>query len=173
VRTVRHALALNEQRSWFIPTSWGGIDGEDREKLGVTPDAGYEDQDVQEVWFRGCHSDVGGGDAEAATALAPLAWMVREAKLCGLKTDAAAERAILEQGSGNATEIHESLKCGWLASEYLPRWELDNSTRPPKRYFKLGRTGKRHISQFSRGGKVYVHESARADCPLQGADTVR
>ena len=25
---VRHALALDEQRSWFLPTSWGGIDSD-------------------------------------------------------------------------------------------------------------------------------------------------
>ncbi|KAI5119043.1 hypothetical protein M0805_005909 [Coniferiporia weirii] len=52
--------------------------------------------DVKEVWFSGCHSDVGGGaDAsEVATSLAdiPLRWMVREvvASQCGVLFDAAA-----------------------------------------------------------------------------------
>jgi uncharacterized protein (DUF2235 family) len=172
VHTVRHALAMAEKRSWFIPTSWGGIDGEDRERLGVKPDDRYDGQDAREVWFRGCHSDVGGGDAEVTTAKIPLQWMLREAKARELQLDARADAFLAEELPFAALEIHESLRCGWLLAEYVPRWELDNSARPPKRYFKMGRSGKRHIEQFSRGGKIHVHLSVRQDYAPVSIETV-
>ena len=50
-------------------------------------------QDVKEVWFAGCHSDVGGGAVEDAVhdslANIPLRWMVKEVMIskCGIKFD--------------------------------------------------------------------------------------
>ena len=67
VRTVRHALALDERRSYYQATSWGGVD-----------DPEYNDQhhgdslDVKEVWFAGSHSDVGGGYEGDQSGLARL-----------------------------------------------------------------------------------------------------
>jgi uncharacterized protein (DUF2235 family) len=161
VRIVRHALALHEKRSWFIPTSWGNIDGDDLVRLGVKPDPRYEEQDVQEVWFCGCHSDVGGGDIEQITAAIPLRWMLREANACGLKLNDDGKNVLDRDDPTEPPEIHESLKCGWLLTEYIPRFELDNSRRPPTRLFKIGRGGQRHVEQFARGGKVSVHKTAQ------------
>ncbi|KAI8935647.1 hypothetical protein NX059_007173 [Plenodomus lindquistii] len=49
------------------------------------------DQDIQEVWFPGCHADIGGGwplgDDHAALSHVPLVWMVREAQKAGLEFD--------------------------------------------------------------------------------------
>jgi uncharacterized protein (DUF2235 family) len=47
-------------------------------------------QDIEEVWFPGCHADIGGGwpkrDGEAwPLSHAPLVWMVHEAEKAGLK----------------------------------------------------------------------------------------
>lgn len=172
VRIVRHALALAEQRSWFIPTSWGGIDSDDWKKLCIEPDDRYQRQDVQEVWFRGCHSDVGGGDDEEEIATIPLNWMLREAKAAGLCVGEEVQQVCGPKKSGSVPNTHESLCCGWLLSEYVPRWELDNSDRPPKRYFRVGRSGLRHVEQFSRGGKVLVHETAQHDYRLARVDIV-
>jgi hypothetical protein len=36
------------------------------------------------VWFRGCHSDIGGGDAEEVTARIALRWVLIEAHAAGL-----------------------------------------------------------------------------------------
>ena len=172
VLKVRHALALNEKRSWFIPTSWGGIDGDDLEQLGVEDDPRYGCQDVQEVWFRGCHSDVGGGDKELNSAVISLRWMLREAKASGLMLSPDGEKILQEDDPSYLTEIHESLTCGWLFSEYIPRWELDNSQRPPRRLFKIGRSGVRHVDQFSRKGKINVHQSARQDYHLRTVEFI-
>jgi uncharacterized protein (DUF2235 family) len=72
VQTVRHALSLGERRSFYAPTTWGGLDGDTRPAIHV-PAHLVEDepqaiqwQDVEEVWFPGDHSDVGGGHPETA-----------------------------------------------------------------------------------------------------------
>ncbi|KAI4918056.1 hypothetical protein J4E90_002436 [Alternaria incomplexa] len=49
------------------------------------------EQDIQEVWFPGCHADIGGGwplgDDDAALSHVALVWMVREAQKAGLDFD--------------------------------------------------------------------------------------
>ena len=153
VDTVRHALALDEQRSWFLPTSWGGIDS-DR----VIDDPGYRAQDIVEIWFRGVHSDVGGGFGDDAAAMIPLRWMLNEATSAGLRLNQAG-RDLAISADPECPTLHESLTGGWLFTEYVPRWELDNSYFPPKRFFKCGRTGVRHPAQFSRQQVVRLHSS--------------
>jgi uncharacterized protein (DUF2235 family) len=157
VDNVRHALALDEQRSWFLPTSWGGIDSD----RPVDDPAAYRDQDVVEVWFRGVHSDVGGGFDDDAAARIPLRWMLNEAATAGLRINAAG-RELAASADPVCPALHESLTGGWLVTEYLPRWELDNSYFPPKRFFKCGRTGVRHPAQFARQRVVRLHSSVGA-----------
>lgn len=74
VRHGYHALALDETRAVFDPILW------------ETP-PGWEGQ-VEQVWFRGSHADVGGqlGGHEAARPLANLSlvWMLEKAEECGL-----------------------------------------------------------------------------------------
>ncbi|QHG65331.1 DUF2235 domain-containing protein [Pseudomonas putida] len=69
VRTGRHALAMDERRASFQPTLW----------TNVPPGC-----DVQQLWFPGVHSDVGGGYRESGLADGALQWMVEEAGKCGL-----------------------------------------------------------------------------------------
>ena len=59
-----HALALDERRSNFVPT-----------RLGPR---------AYEVWFRGNHSDVGGGNANLGLNNISLRWMLRKALKTGL-----------------------------------------------------------------------------------------
>lgn len=58
-----HALALDESRKAFRPTRLRGS---------------------REVWFRGVHSDVGGGNNNLALNDIALRWMLRKAIACGL-----------------------------------------------------------------------------------------
>lgn len=49
-------------------------------------------QDIEEVWFPGCHADIGGGlklgeDEDFALSHVPLVWMVHEAQRAGLRFD--------------------------------------------------------------------------------------
>lgn len=73
---VRHALSLDEHRYAFLPRYY-----EDRAPL----DAG---QTLAQLWFRGVHSDVGGGAAfapQAGLSRVALDWMIAEARACGLR----------------------------------------------------------------------------------------
>jgi uncharacterized protein (DUF2235 family) len=69
VRHARHALAIDENRLDFEPSLW-------RAKPGV---------DLQQVWFAGVHSDVGGGYRDRSLGDFAALWMVREAQATGLR----------------------------------------------------------------------------------------
>lgn len=72
-----HAMALDERRGNFKPTRveapGGGLSTEGR---------------LEEVWFRGVHSDVGGGASIGLSSIA-LCWMARRALANGLPLDQA------------------------------------------------------------------------------------
>lgn len=56
-------------------------------------------QDIEEIWFPGCHADLGGGwplspDEETPLSHGPLVWMVREAQRAGLEFDQEKLRAL-------------------------------------------------------------------------------
>ncbi|KAJ7214996.1 hypothetical protein GGX14DRAFT_609977 [Mycena pura] len=106
VRYFRHAIALDEHRARFQPNFWSWPTP-DELKLGVQPgempkshrrtssrhkslrefekedvDRGSCVTQVEEVWFAGCHRDVGGGalgnNARHSLARIPLRWMIRQ-----------------------------------------------------------------------------------------------
>ena len=74
IRHGFHALARDETREAFAPVLW-------------TTDTGW-DGDMEQVWFRGAHGDVGGqlSGFHRARPLAniPLVWMLERAERCGL-----------------------------------------------------------------------------------------
>lgn len=77
-RHVRHALALDELRWPFIPRLY-----QPPRELPADGSRSY-----RQVWFRGAHSDVGGGYRDAA-GLSNTAWhwLVREAYALGLRLE--------------------------------------------------------------------------------------
>lgn len=68
-----HAIAIDERRRPFRPTLWTQSD-----------QATTAGQHVEQVWFPGCHADVGGGNAASGLSDLALAWMVDRARLAGL-----------------------------------------------------------------------------------------
>ncbi|HMI92862.1 MAG TPA: DUF2235 domain-containing protein [Polyangiales bacterium] len=73
VQNAYHALAIDERRAPFVPTLWL-----DRPKPGQT---------VEQVWFCGAHSDVGGGYPEDGLSDIALEWMLAKAQANGLLLD--------------------------------------------------------------------------------------
>ena len=75
VKYCFHAMSLDERRGNFPLT---------RVELvkGGTPVAGR----LEEVWFRGVHSDVGGSKCIGLSSIA-LVWMMKRAQRCGLPID--------------------------------------------------------------------------------------
>jgi uncharacterized protein (DUF2235 family) len=84
VRYARHALAIDERRKDFDRVAWGT-----RGDNPARPKDGPEW--FQQVWFSGCHSDVGGSYLEEESRLSdiPLKWMLEAAVSVGLKYDPA------------------------------------------------------------------------------------
>jgi uncharacterized protein (DUF2235 family) len=77
-----------------------------------------DDQDIHEIWFPGCHADIGGGwtlaDGELwALSHAPLVWMTQEAHKAGLELDERKMKQFqcLEEFSGDYTPIQEEINA--------------------------------------------------------------
>jgi uncharacterized protein (DUF2235 family) len=112
---VRHAISIDERRAFFR-----------RNSFGIPQNA---TQDVQEVWFAGVHSDVGGSYPESESQLSKIAlqWMLGEAKLAGLliDTDRAAEvlgeKAPYVRPDVLTKNQHESLRGPWWIAELWPK----------------------------------------------------
>ena len=73
---ARHALAIDEKREDFTPTFW-------RPREGV---------DLKQIWFAGCHGDVGGGyapDKNTGKLISDIAlsWMLDAAMQAGLTVE--------------------------------------------------------------------------------------
>ncbi|KAF8892870.1 hypothetical protein BD779DRAFT_1507453 [Infundibulicybe gibba] len=101
VKIFRHALALDERRARFRPSIWGQPTAE-REEMNLSPSHQYRKgpkdgkdskkggasyvppalTDVKEVWFAGCHADVGGGyhkdEDPSNLSNISLRWMILE-----------------------------------------------------------------------------------------------
>lgn len=201
VEHVRHALAIDERRSFYLHTTWGGLTGE---RPAVYAPASFDldetdeppgvPQDVQEVWFPGNHADVGGGYApcESAPANNALRWMIAEARQCDLQLDAERYRALFPRNEDEPVirrhdEMRDRLsrRVFWSAAEFAPRMELHNEPPPPRTKLRLTPAGARELAKslrcFGDGSKaVCIHRSAQdvyaaADAPWRevSGDCVR
>lgn len=94
VRNAYHALAIDERRGPFTPTLWAF-----RPKEG---------QVVEQVWFCGVHSDVGGGYADREPSDLALQWLLEKARENGLALDAEATSAY-PLGTNAHGELHDSM----------------------------------------------------------------
>lgn len=79
-RRICHAMALDESRAFFPLTRLGN---------------GAADPGLVEVWFRGVHSDIGGGNGNQSLNWIALQWLFQEAIRFGLPIDPAAVAANL------------------------------------------------------------------------------
>jgi uncharacterized protein (DUF2235 family) len=112
---VRHAISIDERRAFF--------------RQNLVGMAQHPNQDIQEVWFAGVHSDIGGGYAESESQLSKIAlrWMVCEAELAGLVLDQQRKSDVL---GGKPPYVapdpvtqnqHESLHGIWWIAELWPK----------------------------------------------------
>ncbi len=120
---VRHgfqALALDETRAAFAPVLWDTTAGDWRGQ-------------VEQVWFRGGHSDVGGqlqgAEESRPVSNIPLVWMLERAERCGLTlpegwradlaTDADAPKVGTWSGWGKAFLLRARREVGHDPSERI------------------------------------------------------
>ena len=98
VKICRHAMAMDESRALFPLTRLCDKDGNPADSL-------------QEVWFRGVHSDIGGGNGNRGLNWIALHWMFMQAKKAGLPIDQAAidsnlaDRGLPQEISGHKLDL--------------------------------------------------------------------
>lgn len=144
VRIFRHALALDERRRMFRVAVWAQPQSFVVNRF--RPDDVAE-QDIEQRWFPGVHSDIGGGYPERESGLSkqPLIWMTEEAKKAGLRiTEANLRKFAYGQRGGKqehcysepdfAGPMHRSLTLGWGPLEILPKRVTDREW-PQRRSF--------------------------------------
>ena len=133
VRMARHALAIDERREDFEPTLWEPRDG----------------LDLEQVWFAGSHSDIGGGyPADGQGLMASdiaLDWMVQQARRAGLDIEEHLPAGIHPSAAAKlhnsrrhifrfSTPLVRNLKPANVDTVIHPsvaeRWRLDPDYRP-------------------------------------------
>ncbi|HEU4619687.1 MAG TPA: DUF2235 domain-containing protein [Gammaproteobacteria bacterium] len=129
VEVFRHALAIDERRRMFRANLW-----REPQEFKPNPFGDARPQDVEQVWFAGVHSDVGGGYAEEESGAAkyPLAWILDEAVEHGLAINRAMYNHLVlgkPRKGGTRTyaapsptaKLHDSMNWGWRILEWLPK----------------------------------------------------
>jgi uncharacterized protein (DUF2235 family) len=137
---VRQALSLDDERRTFHPIRVSLAPGDFTEHEAARakdangrtiPAEKSKPLRVQEVWFSGVHSDVGGGYPDDMTAHCPLTWMIREAeKAAGAD---ASKRLVYRDGTVEefgkiATPygpLHDSRAGLAVIYRYAPRYIVD------------------------------------------------
>ena len=96
-----HALAIDEKRKNFEATLWH-------------QQPGTKEQVLEQVWFPGVHSDVGGGYPEAGLSDIALQWMLEKAESCHLNFNN------IEMAPNPMAAMHESYHGFYtLQSKYI------------------------------------------------------
>lgn len=76
VAKARHALAMDDERATFHPELW-----DEKTTQTIARDCKVDCPDVEQIWFPGVHSNVGGGYPKQGLAYASLAWIMNESGL--------------------------------------------------------------------------------------------
>ncbi len=136
VEAVFHAVAIDERRTMFRPQLWP--DGGNYHPNPFVRDQARP-QHVEEVWFTGCHGDIGGGYPEVESGLCkvPLEWMIDRAGTCGLHFTARSVN-LLVHGKGSeghyvapdgSAKCHNSMRGFWPVVEFIPRRKPKDSSQ--------------------------------------------
>lgn len=130
VRTVRQAIALDERRAFY--------------RSNRVAD-GVEGQSLEQRWFPGVHSDVGGGYAgdDGGIWRPPFEWILAEARGTGLLVDDAGlayVRAKQQQPPAPCAEpTHRSLRTWRWLFEAIPKRRWDAGAGRYQLRMNLGR----------------------------------
>ncbi|MCL2877367.1 MAG: DUF2235 domain-containing protein [Acidobacteria bacterium] len=98
-----HALAIDEHRKPFTPAIW------EQQADSLARQQRENPQRLEQVWFIGSHSDVGGGYPENEAGLCRLSfeWMVERARECGLTVEIPPEPKALDKMHDSMTFMYK------------------------------------------------------------------
>jgi uncharacterized protein (DUF2235 family) len=165
VCNVRHALSLDEERGWFELTTWGWLDSDRQEcaagsRLAPADAEQIRRQDVVELWFNGCHTDVGGGGKNPDTAAIALRWMLGEAHHFGLKLNDTGRRFLSVPATDEHPSVTPSRTRLWRRIECKQRQAISNAGRWPARFIADRGASPRQPHAAIRDKTLWYHESA-------------
>ena len=130
VKNAFQALAIDEHRQEYEATLWSPSE--------------RPDQRIEQAWFPGAHSNIGGGYPDDVLADVTLAWMFERARSCGLALDPQAKPVLGEQHWTQESETPLASSCeasigsceAAITGRSVPRSTAANgSTRPPSNAF--------------------------------------
>jgi uncharacterized protein (DUF2235 family) len=110
VQRARHALAVDDERGTFHPLLWN----EQRETSPATPPR------IEQVWFSGAHSNVGGGYPKQGMSLVALEWMMAEAEQVTLRFSAT-DRKLYQERQNVYDKLYDSRGGTGFFYRYQPR----------------------------------------------------
>ena len=165
VKTFRHAMSIDERRTMFNLSRW-----KEDQLYKVTPFLDDEKgikQDINQTWFTGVHSDIGGGYPEVESGLAKISlkWMIDEARKFGIQFDEVMVKRLVDgENPTNSTRhycgadplatLHESLTGLWKILEYIPKYGVPAGASTRSWYIPCGE--RRNIPKDSN-----IHSSVR------------
>ena len=97
------ALAIDDERRTFHPLLW------------------EHDERVEQVWFAGCHSNVGGGYEKQGLSLVALDWMMRQAQHKGGLRLLASDRALYREHANADDKLYDPRAGTGIFYRWLPR----------------------------------------------------
>ncbi len=137
VRSCCQALALDEQRKQFLPEYFNKSD---------------EAQQVNQVWFAGVHSNIGGGYVDADLSNIALFWILNSARQAGLSVDLSLIPGWSAQMPGG--EIRQSYQEFWNSMPDIGKWVEKFGWLKVKRNILAGQ--KLHASVFQAMQQGYT-----------------
>jgi uncharacterized protein (DUF2235 family) len=106
VDNAYQALAIDEKRKPFAPAVWK----QHPQAVG---------QVLEQIWFAGVHSNVGGGYSNTGLSDLVLLWMVNKAETCGLAFDRARLNAMVKPDALGKMEDSQRWFYKILAGDYI------------------------------------------------------
>jgi uncharacterized protein (DUF2235 family) len=147
VKTCRHAMAMDETRALFPLTR-------------LCDDHGKPADSLVELWFRGVHSDVGGGNGNRGMNWIALNWMFANALRAGLPIDQReVERNLQDRGLPQQIRTHDidlRKKRSFFETDCMHESVLLDA--PPDRFYNNPTFAMRRMNDL--GG--FVEQVARA-----------
>ena len=113
-----HALSIDDERQTFHPVMWN-----EKESAKVRHDGTLQDRrknSVQQVWFAGVHSNVGGGYPKQGLSYISLYWMMHKASGLGLDFEPGALEQVRRKADA-MDKLYDSRSGAAFFYRYLPR----------------------------------------------------
>jgi len=168
VEIVRHAMSLDECRAWFELTTWGWLDLDrgpdaagsrlaqsDREKISNR-------KDILEVWFSGCHADIGGGAGCERSSEIAFRWMLAEAHHAGLSLNGQGRECLAVKREQERPITNQSRTLFWkVIDNRIPRNAIRNDgVWPLLEEAKPGASPRQPLKSV-RDKTIWYHESVQ------------